>query len=435
MDRRQAERPGTERAPTRRTVLRRVVATSAAAGALGVASGTGAAQTGGCGVTVAGGADLQAAVDAASPGETVCVEPGTYGPVTVGTRDLTLRATPPGGATVEGDPSDPIASALRVEADGVTVEGFEVTFPGGLVGVAVGPNRRGVTVRNNRVFDLGPTGRLGVTGIITDGGNADVRIVGNVVEGLRNEFTGDGSFPTVNGVFANDDRADGFADSVVADNVVRGVESDNAALGVLLQGTVENVAVRGNRVTGLSADPANDSDDTDDDATYDGNLDDGFDGPLATFAQGVNVDASTARNLRVTRNVVTDVTATGFNGEAVKVDGGAGGLTVTFNDLLSTVGLANGTGTPVEATCNYWGQPLGPREVTDNPAADDGPNRQGRSAVVGPVAFEPWLVRSVRNGRNVENACVGGRGQGRGGGGDPPRGRGEGPPEGGPPGR
>ena len=358
----------------------------------------------------------QDAVNAASPGDVVCVEDGTYaGTLTIATPDVTVVALSPRGARITGGDA-PIGSAVRIEADGVTFEGFEVTFPGGLIGVTIGANTAGVTVRDNRVFDLGPTGRLGVTGIIADGGNRSLTIEGNLVEDLRNEFTSNDGFPTVNGIFANDDRADGFTGSVIRDNVVQNLKSDNAVLGILLQGTLADVDVQGNVIENLSADPANDSNGADDSVIYDDNLDDGFDGTLATFAQGVNIDAAetsaaeVAGDVRVTRNVIRGVRATGFNGEAVKVDGGARGLTVEFNDLLSTVGFSNGTPEAVAATCNYWGHPLGPRIVDDNPSADDDPNPQNRSAQVGAAETRPWLVRSIARGTNIENACVGGRG-------------------------
>jgi len=360
----------------------------------------------------------QDAINAASPGDIVCVEDGTYaGTLTIATPDVRVVALSPRRARIAGGDAT-IGSAVRIEADGVTFEGFEVTFPGGLIGITIGANIDGVTVRNTRVFDLGPTGRLGVTGIIADGGNRSLTIEGNVVEDLRNEFTSNDGFPTVNGIFANDDRADGFAGSVIRDNTVQNLASDNAVLGILLQGTLSDVDVQGNVIENLSADPANDSNEADDSVVYDDDLDDGFDGTLATFAQGVNIDAAetsaaeVAGGVRITRNIIRGVRATGFNGEAVKVDGGARGLTVEFNDLLSTVGFSNGTTPAVAATCNYWGHPLGPRIVDDNPSADDDPNPQNRSAQVGPADTQPWLVRSITRGNNIENACVGGRGNG-----------------------
>lgn len=362
---------------------------------------------GGCTVVTA---DPQVAVDAASPGDVVCVKDGTYaGTLTISTPDLTVTSLHLGDATIQGGDA-PIGSAVRIAADGVTFTGFSVTFPGGLIGISIGPNVSDVTIRKNRVFDVGPTGRLGVTGIIADGGNSGVTIELNLVEQIRNEFQSDRGFPTVNGIFANDDRADGFSDAVIRGNVVRNLLSDNGTIGILLQGTVQNVSVEKNLIFQLSADPANDSNDGDDNAVYDENLDDGYDGSLVTFAQGINVDASSTADLTITRNLIALIRATSFNGESIKVDNGTEGLAVRLNDLRAEVGLANGTEEPFVATCNYWGHPLGPRPVPSNPAADDGPNPQGRSALVGAAEVKPWLVRSILTGRNIEKSCVGGRG-------------------------
>jgi hypothetical protein len=354
----------------------------------------------------------QDAVNAASPGDVVCVEDGVYGPIKISTPGLTVTSLRLGQATIQGG-SDPISSAVEILADEVTFTGFGVTFPGGLIGISVGPNVNDVTIRKNWVHDIGPTGRLGVTGIITDGGNTGITVEYNIVENLRNEFTSDAGSPTVNGIFANDDRADGFSDSVIRKNLVGRLFSDNAALGIVLQGTVQDVSVKKNLIFRLSADPDNDSNEADDNQVYDENLDDGYDGSsLRTFAQGVNIDASSTSDLQVTENVIAFIRATSFNGESVKVDSGAEGLAVTFNDLRAEVGLENGTDTPFDATCNYWGHPRGPRVVPNNPAADDGPNRQRRSAVVGDADVRPWLVRSILTGRNLEKSCVGGRGNG-----------------------
>jgi hypothetical protein len=381
--------------PSRRTVLRNGALTGA-----GLTLGLGA--TGSVGAATVLTDDPQSAIDDADPGDTVVVEDGTYaGTLTVDVPDLTVRAENYRGSVVKGgDRTD--GPAVSIEADGVTFGGFEVTFPGGLLGIKIQSGYDDCTVRGNFVTDVGPVGRLGATGIIGGGPHDGLAVTGNVVQNVTNEINEESGFPTVNGIFVDDEGSGTLTDSTIADNTVRDLRSDVASLGILLGIDGESVEVTDNEVRGLRADPAVDSDDGDDSYDY-----------KKTFAQGLNVSGGTT-NVRFARNVVEDVIATFFVGTGLKIDGQADGLTVEFNDLLPTVGIENADATPVTATCNYWGHPKGPREVGTNRGADDGRNRQGRSAVVGPTEFEPWLVRSIRNGENLENSCVGGRGGGNG---------------------
>src|SRR6056297_1945216 len=85
--------------PTRRAVLRRGALTSAALAAGVGATSAPAAAHDRCTITVNddGSADystIQAAIDAAEEGDTICVEPGSYrGTVTVDKKNLTLLST------------------------------------------------------------------------------------------------------------------------------------------------------------------------------------------------------------------------------------------------------------------------------------------------------------------------------------------------------
>jgi len=378
----------------------RAAGTAAAVGT-GVALGSGSAVA--ASTTVPDDyATVQAAVDnATSDGvDEVVVTEGTYaGTLTVDVPDLTVRTSGPKAATVEGS-DDETGAAVSIAADGVTFEGFAVRNPDRLLGIKVQSGYGGVTVRGNHVSDVGPFTRLGTTGILAGGGHSGLSVAGNTVENVSSEFPGDESgYPTTNGIFL-DDTASDYEDCEVADNVVRDLSAETAPIGVLLQGSLTDVTVSGNEVTGLTA--ANDRTPAEQEGTK-----------FVTFAQGINVTASSTTDVVVERNVVDDVTAEYFNGEGVKVDSGASGLTLRLNDLLPTVGLGNATGTTVDATCNYWGHPKGPREVSGNLVADDEPNPQGRAAVFGPADTSSWLVRSIENGENVENSCVGGDGKGK----------------------
>jgi hypothetical protein len=391
---------------TRRWLLRATGSFAAVGVGLGAGSGTVAADA----VTVPSSSypTVQAAVDAAESDSSiteVVVTEGTYdGTLTVDVEDLTVRTSEPKAATIEGSDSD-TGPAVSIEADGVTFEGFVVRNPDKLLGIKVQAGYDGVTVEGNHVTDIGPFTRLGTTGIISGGGNSELTIAGNTVENVSSEFPDDESgYPTTNGIFLNDDQQSDYENVEISDNVVRDLSAETAPFGILLQGDLTDVDVTDNEVTGLSA--SNDRTPEEQEGTK-----------FVTYAQGFNDSASSTSNVTVSGNVFDDITAEYFNGESVKIDGEASGLTLEFNDLLATVGIGNATSVEVAATCNYWGHPKGPREVSGNLVADDDPNPQGRSAYFGPADVEPWSVRSVENGENIENSCVGrekGKGNGKG---------------------
>ncbi|MEF8902238.1 MAG: hypothetical protein V5A25_13615, partial [Halovenus sp.] len=115
----------------RRQLLRGLGAGTAVA-ALGLGSvGTAAAET-----YVSGGGDaLQTAVDNASDGDTIVVtDSATYDPVTI---DVSVTVETDADPTIEGDGGT--GAAVSIDSDDVTVEGFTVTNPDGLLGIKVQP--------------------------------------------------------------------------------------------------------------------------------------------------------------------------------------------------------------------------------------------------------------------------------------------------------
>ena len=376
--------------PNRRTVLRH----GAIAGAglvLGVgATGSAAGQT----TVSGGGAALQNAIDAASPGDTIVVtDSATYDPVVV---DVGVTIETDEGPTIVG--AGGTGAAVSIEADGVTLDGFTVTNPDGLLGVKVGQGYDDVTITDNTVEDVGPTGRLGVTGIIVGQGDHDgIEITNNVIRSLDQETTEESGFPTVNGIlFDADNSSPGtVSDTAVNNNVIEGLESDVAPLGIVVQHVTDGVDVNANEIRDLVA-----ADDTDSDPSD--SVDFGF-----TFAQGINVASPSTADTTFSGNVIEEITsAETILPEAVKIDGDGGGCTFRANQFLVAVGLNNRNGTDggnrdpsgdpvVDARNNYWGSPEGPEEAAFNGDADD----DERADVVGNVAFEPFLRRAPGRGR------------------------------------
>ncbi len=126
---------------------------------------------------------IQAAVDAASDGDTIVVGPGTYEPFIVRSTDaanLKIVASENGDTIIDGtDPSGP-GRLIDIYADGTEVSNFVINGPGGLDvgGIHVGIAIRGqdCVVENNTISNI-------LTGIQTGSVPAEARatITGNTV--------------------------------------------------------------------------------------------------------------------------------------------------------------------------------------------------------------------------------------------------------------
>lgn len=366
---------------SRRRVLQTGIAMAGTASLGNFVIGRASAQT----TVSGGGAALQNAIDNAAAGDTILVtDSATYEPITI---DESLTVESSAGATIEGDGGT--GAAVSIDADDVTFEGFTVTNPDGLLGAKVERGFDGVTITDNTVEEIGPTGRLGVTGIIVgQGDHDDIEIVNNVIQTLDQETTEDSGFPTVNGIlFDADNSSPGtITNTAVNNNFIRNVESDIAPLGIVIQHETDGVAVNNNEIRDLEA-----ADDTDSDQSDD--VDFGF-----TFAQGINIASPATADTVVNRNIIEDITSEEtILPEAVKIDGDGGGVKFRANQFLVAVGLNNRNGTDggsrdpsgdpvVDARNNYWGSRQGPEEAEFNQDADD----DDRSDVIGNVDFEPF---------------------------------------------
>ena len=382
---------------SRRAVLRRG---TIAAGVLGFAgvSGTASAAT-----TVSGGGNaLQTAIGNASSGDTLTVvDSATYDPITV---DVAVTIETNENPTIEGDGGT--GAAVSIEADGVTLRGFTVANPDGLLGVKVQEDYDDVRIVDNTVEKVGPTGRLGVTGVIVgQGDHSGIEIVNNTVQNLDQETTEEtksSDSPTVNGVLFDADNSNPgtLADTTVNNNTIRDIESDIAPLGIVVQHKTDGVDINNNEIRDLEA-----ADDTD--SHQSDSVDFDF-----TFAQGINIASSSTSDTTIAHNVIEDIMSEEtILPEAIKIDGDGGGLTVQANQLLVAVGLNNRNGTDdgsrdpsgdpqVDAKNNYWGSRDGPEEAEFNQDADD----DDRSDVVGNVDFEPFLRNPPGgNGRGPSN--------------------------------
>lgn len=169
---------------------------------------------------------IQDAIDAASAGDVIRVEPGTYDEqVTVDTADVLLYSPDPSATT--------ITDRVVVSADGATLCGFTVSPPpatanGESEAVRVSNTPDGVTIVNNIVDDFerasSVSGFWGTDGI--------------------NVFGGSGS--------------DAVENVTVRDNTVRNVYNAEQAgsTGISIQGNVDGATVKDNTITEIGVNPS-----------------------------------------------------------------------------------------------------------------------------------------------------------------------------------
>ena len=287
------------------------------------------------------GMGIQAAVNAAAPGDVIEIEPGTYdGVVTINKSGVTLKAA-------EGAPAKPV-----LQASGAT---------GSLGTIHLSPGTNNVTVEGLEIIGLDGTPGLEKAAVYFQGAHDGVTLRDNVITA-----DGDPAILTEYGL-AN-------TNITIEDNVIDGTTFDTSAeTGVGDQFTVPNVprvlvymssgapfshgnvVFRGNTVSGSSGDAVN------------GNVLINLDGSGVTIEDntfsGTTGTKAGLPALRV-RGATTTVSGNSFSGSSsVGVIVGtastdtAATSSVTGNVFSGTftAKVANASASPLDATYNYWG--------------------------------------------------------------------------------
>lgn len=339
-------------------------------GASGFAStsGSAAAQTSDTVVDDDGSGDydsIQEAVNEASAGDTISVKPGTYQEeVTVDTEVTLTGASPPdrsNAAVVDG--------FIEVTASGTTVSQLRITSS--------------TTYTNSNWSRPGSAFAILVTA-------SDVRVEGNVVEGITANSTPSGSF-SINGIHLFGGSS--LSGLEVVNNTVRNLFNDGGSewpnyggvAAIKLQADVSGVEVRRNRVTdlhsagwvwGIVTTDSGSASGVPENATVEGNR-------VSECNDGTEFD------------VFDNPGGAPYPGVAFGIDGAshADEATVRFNDFVSIPGgiqnKDSGSGRTLDATGNWWGSESGPAN-----SVDDGDDE--RSAVFGAdTTTAPWLVDEV----------------------------------------
>lgn len=296
-----------------------------------VVSMTTSAQFGTCDRTVQEGEDIQGAVDAANPGEVICVEADTYREeVAISTDGLTLKPADEESPELNGGGGLGLALKLQ-EVDDVHIEGFEILnyrgspVDGSVLSVIQSSN---VTIADNNITQNAGTG-------IDLGSSSGTIVRHNTVKNNRN---------------------DGVSLGYGEENIVRGNRiADNGWNGVFVSTTDEN-EIQNNEIIG------NDRSGIDLGAASNNLIQDNI---IAENQDGVSLSLSADDNV-LKGNTITD------NSAGLEVDSSSG----------------------LDATENWWGNEEGPAggvedACTDTVAEGNGDSIQATDAE---ICFDPWLT-------------------------------------------
>jgi len=333
-------------------------------------------------------ATIQAAITAASPGDTIQVCAGTYpegpGPLNIN-KSLVFRGaqagvdarTRSGAESVITDPFGTSVAADNVVLDGFTVQGGTLTYTG--YGIWLNPGDDGTQILNNIIQD-------NIAGIgLANGGSAQAVIRQNLIQNNDQPGAASGS-----GI---------YTDQYVGGSIVRNVLIEenafisNGGFGAAIN--ISNVDPSGGV---FDLDVSQNLFDANDRAFVLFNTHDSiFDGNRITNSKFVGSGDvrlfGDDTGLVFTNNALSD----GVGMHAVRLSG-TSNANVVFHynnfERYGMTGMTVDTGAhdgPVNAECNWWNSPTGPTDPIGNPSGT------GEEAV-GDIDYTPWLLARAPGG-------------------------------------
>jgi|GEM_PF-6650526 len=306
---------------------------------------------------------IQAAVDAASPGDTIAVAAGTYNENVTITKSLTLNGAQAGnavaGRTFASSGESTVAGVadgigtITVNAPNVTIDGFslsDVRSAFAVYAVVVKSGGASAKITNN-VIDTVTTSDTGVNGtaqgVYLEGGPDSVQVTSNSFNNIHSARSAKGILVGSNG------DSNASTDDIFQGNVITNVTSDTkGAYGISFGNATaphSNVQIKNNTISSLT-------------------------GGGWIHALGLEGDTT---NASITGNTIT---VSGSNAFAVQYESNAGATSVSFSNnnvsaLSGAKDVANvATSTAVDVTNNYWGSATTPA-----------------SSMTGSVTFSPWF--------------------------------------------
>lgn len=319
---------------------------------------------------------IQRGIDGATAGDTVNVGPGSFTASLDINKPLTLLA-PDGYAatTITGTST----TAVAINANNVTLQGFTVRNPSGKRGVYA-TNRNGLLLTENRIVEVGtsdPTTsgtNIGIGIESTSSGVDDVQIVSNVISNL----TG-GNFKSCDAIFVGSSTgASNITSLVIASNLITQITSSTNAFasgGRGAYGMILNHASGVGANTGQTIAPLI--------------LNNEITGLEGLWSHAIGLEGDTPSAL-VSGNLIANIIDYKSPGDPdavgvmVESNPSAASVTITGNSFSNVwLGVRNVTTFTVTAETNWWGAVDGPT----SPA-----NVVGTGvAVSANVDFSPWL--------------------------------------------
>ncbi|MBA7688778.1 hypothetical protein ES703_97267 [subsurface metagenome] len=368
-------------------------------------------------------ASIQAAIDAASEGDTINVAAGTYEEdieIPIGKDNLELAGA--SGATIKGvDIGAGFENFdIMIKASGAKIHGFTIQGPDPVSGKDTGGMVIGtpdIEIYNNAFQGTNASANDDISQVIQTWAEIHEEITGIGpidVDGLSihdNTFTGHGTGTDgYEGIYINTDGDVGAGSISIADNVFTGevwrgitVERSDATISgnTIITDWVPGVDWDVGVGKGWSGININDAGAVAQDAvTVTGNTIKGS-GTGKGFREGIRIGRTdqVLSNISITNNTVQ------MNTAGIKIwNDGADGVVVNYNDISGNVtyGVQNTDTDDLDAKYNWWGDAAGP-SITTNPYNDN----TGGDAVSTNVDYIPWLIHTeLASGWNIYSTPI-----------------------------